>query len=114
MAFVNHHFEPFTGGAEKTWHITHTQGEEAREPDTVLDLTGYSISAEVWWEGCRKLTPAIQIGNLATGEPHYILTLSEQQTLQVPLGRVAFVKLIRVSPDGVTTIPDPVYLTRKA
>ena len=37
-----------------------------------------------------------------------------QQTAAVPLGRVAFVKLIRQSPDGVTTIRGPIWLVRKA
>ena len=114
MAQVNLHFDHFVGGAEKIWHITHSQREEASDPRIVLDLTGYGIGAEVWWEGCHKLSPSIEIGNLATGEPHYILTLNEAQTLQIPVGRVAFVKLIRQSPDGVTTIPDPIWLKRIA
>ena len=57
MAHVNHHFEPFVGGEEKTYHITHTEAEEAREEGTPLDLTGYGIGAEVWWEDCHKLSP---------------------------------------------------------
>ena len=114
MAHVNHHFEPFVGGEEKTYHITHTEAEEAREEGTVLDLTGYGIGAEVWWEDCHKLSPAIVPVNLASGEPHYTMTLNEQQTAAVPLGRVAFVKLIRQSPEGVTTIRGPIWLVRKA
>jgi hypothetical protein len=114
MAHVNHHFEPFVGGEEKTYHITHTDHEEGREEGEVIDLTGYSIAAEVWWEGCLRQYPIIGIVNLATGEPHYTMTLNEQQTMAVPLGRVAFVKLIRQSPDGVTTIRGPIWLNRKA
>jgi hypothetical protein len=115
MAHYNHRFgEAFVGGEEQITPITHLRREEAREPSTPLDLTGYAIGAEVWWEGCRKLSPTVVIGNLASGEPHYTVTLTEQQTMQVPLGRVAFVKLIRMSPDGVTTIRAPIWLERKA
>ena len=113
MAYYNRHFRPFVGGAEETTAITHMEREEARDPAVVLDLTGYSISAEVWWEGCRKLSPAVEIGNLATGNPHYTVTLQEQQTLQVPLGRVAFMKLLREK-DGVTTVVAPIWLERTA
>ena len=113
MAYYNRHFKPFAGGSEETTSITHLEREEARDPGIVLDLTGYTISAEVWWEGCRKFNPAITIGNLATGEPHYTVTLQEQQTLQIPLGRVAFVKLLREK-DGVTTVIAPIWLERVA
>ncbi len=59
------------------------------------------------------LSPAVEIGNLATGNPHYTVTLQEQQTLQVPLGRVAFMKLLREK-DGVTTVVAPIWLERTA
>ena len=113
MAYYNRHFKPFVGGSEEVTAITHLGREEARDPAIVLDLTGHSISAEVWWEGCRKLSPLVTVGNLATGEPHYTVTLTEQQTLQVPLGRVAFIKLIREK-DGITTITAPIWLERTA
>jgi hypothetical protein len=113
MAYYNRHFRPFVGGAEETTAITHMEREEARDPAVPLDLTGYSISAEVWWEGCRKFSPAIVIGNLASGNPHYTVTLQEQQTLQVPLGRVAFMKLVREK-DGIATVIAPIWLERTA
>jgi hypothetical protein len=40
--------------------------------------------------------------------------LSEQQTLAVPLGRVAQMRLIRVDPSGITTIHAPLMLERVA
>ena len=113
MPYYNRHFRPFVGGAEETSLITHVEREQARDPGVPLDLTGYNISAEVWWEGCHKFSPAVVIGNLATGEPHYTVTLSEWQTLSVPLGRVAFLKLIREK-DGVTTVLAPIWLERTA
>jgi hypothetical protein len=113
MAYYNRHFKPFVGGAEETTAITHMEREEARDPAVPLDLTGYSISAEVWWEGCLRQHPIVAIENLATGDPHYTLTLSEQMTLQIPLGRVAFMKLVREK-DGVTTVIAPIWLERTA
>jgi len=113
MAYYNRHFRPFVGGTEEITAITHLEREEARDPGVPLDLTGYNISAEVWWEGGLRQYPGIEIGNLATGEPHYTVTFSESQTLQVPLGRVAFVKLIREK-DGVTTVIAPIWLERTA
>jgi hypothetical protein len=113
MAYYNRHFRPFVGGTEEITAITHLEREEARDPGVPLDLTGYNISAEVWWEGCLRQHPAIEIGNLETGDPHYTVTLSEPQTLQIPLGRVAFVKLIREK-DGVTTVIAPIWLERTA
>jgi hypothetical protein len=96
-----------------TRYITHYNREEAREPKVPLDLTGYTVNAEVWWEGCRKLSPSITIGNLATGEPHYILTLQEGQTAQLPLGRVAWVKIL-LEKNGVTEAYAPIWLERAA
>jgi hypothetical protein len=126
MARLRQHFPPFVGGAELTWNINIATRDEAREPLTSLDLTGYSISAEVWWEGCRKLSPAIEVVDLSPANPetgadhmdpaqvHYRVTLNEQQTAAIPLGRVAFMKLIRQSPEGVTSIEAPIWLTRTA
>jgi hypothetical protein len=115
MPWVNHTFgQRFVGGSEIVVPITHSLREEARDPGVPLDLTGNSISAEVWWEGCHKLSPAVVIGDLAAGEPHYTVTLNEQQTLSVPLGRIAWVKLSRVDPNGITTVHAPLMLERVA
>lgn len=114
MAYYNRHFPPFVGGSEMVRHITHYEREKARDPSTPVDLTGYGISAEVWWEGGHRLSPSIEIGDLAAGEPHYVLTLNEGQTAQIPLGRVAFANLILLPPNGVTEIYGPIWLERTA
>lgn len=126
MAQVIRTFPAFVGGEEKVYEISHTEREEANEPSTSIDLTGYTISAEIWWEGCRHISlsesSGIEINDLfppdpVEGEeptPHYIIRLSETQTKCIPHGRVAFMKLIRVDADGITTIRAPIYLNRVA
>ena len=113
MANYNQHFQAFAGGAELSSHVTHLEHEEARDPGVPRDLTGYTIRAEAWWEGCHKFSPSVTIVNPASGEPHYVVTLNEQQTMSVPLGRVAFVKLI-LERDGVTDVHAPIWLNRRA
>lgn len=113
MPYYNRHFGAFVGGAELTSYVTHSEREEARDPKVPRDLTGYSINAEVWWEGCRKLSPSIEIANLATGNPHYILRLQEGQTASIPLGRVAWMKIM-LEKDGVTEAYAPIWLERAA
>lgn len=99
------------------------------EDGVPLDLNGYtnqpgepgSLSAEVWWGRKKRFTlgngSGLEILDLSPSPPEgdddpapqYQLRLSELQTDAMPLGRVAYLHHVRISPDGVTAIRGPIY-----
>lgn len=127
MAQFNRTLPAFIGGEEKTFEIHHAEREEASDEAVSLDLTGYTITAEIWHDGCRQIclneaNGGIVINDLAPAdaddpedqEPHYSVTLTEVQTRCLPRGKNSFLILIRESPEGVTTKRGPHWLNRTA
>lgn len=87
-----------------------------------LDLTGYTLRAELWWSSRAQLTfdvddglEILELAPATPGEgeqaaPQYQVRISEAQSLTLPLNREAYFKHIRIDTGGVTTIRGPFYL----
>lgn len=107
--------------------IVFNGGDEIRQPflieaaGTIVDLSGCTLTAEVWWRGAKRidLTPDIfelapeAAEDEADQTSHGMFVLTEEQTSTIPLGRIAFVRYVVVAPTGVTMSTGPTYLERR-
>ena len=99
----------FKRGEDPTFGCVLTDEELA----TPLNITGYAITAEVWFGGARQLELTVANGGVAVSNAAagaFSIIFTEAQTATLPLGRTAFVKAILVSPTNETLIAGPIYL----
>lgn len=73
---------------------------------TVVDLTGWSLSAAVWvWSAARQdIAATLEIDNLApdAGEAHGLIRMVETETAKLAGVPSAFIRLTLVDPAGRT------------
>lgn len=111
-------------GAVRDGVLSYVSGSEIVAPflikaqETIADLTGGHVSAEVWWAGAKRITltegAGVEILDVApppaptpaSQQPHGIARLSEAQGLTITDGPGCtdepFIRFIFVSADGVT------------
>lgn len=96
-------------------------GDEVVEPFTLhntdgsfVDLATVTITGGVWWRGKERFplvvgTNIILNVNLpvladdpADQVPHGFITLTEDQTILLPFGQIASIRVVAVNGDGVT------------
>lgn len=94
-----------------------------RSGDIILDLTDCEVTAEIRWANAAQITLAdgdgldfVNRAPVAAAPPavqiqHGNITLTEAQTLQIPLGLVAYLRFIVVRL-GITTSTRPARLKR--
>jgi hypothetical protein len=86
---------------------------------SIIDITGFDVTAEVRWRSRTRLTLTIGDGvtildpipdtNPDDQLPHGVIALSEEQTATLPLGAVAHVHLV-LSANGDTVSSYPIQL----
>jgi hypothetical protein len=100
----------FKRGEDPTFSLDFKDEDE----ETPLDITGFTIYAEVI-RGQSAIMPALTVDNggveivdAAAGQASIIFT--EEQTLLIPLGKIAYLKVFLISQADETLIFGPIYL----
>jgi hypothetical protein len=106
------------------------QGEEVAttfgvfdEDGVVEDLTGMTITGEIWWRNEYRIELTVENGGIVIDDPdppqaedgdeqtpHGVILLTEEITAQIPLGQISYLKLILVTSADETFIAGPYYI----
>lgn len=83
------------------------------DEETPLDITGFTLYAEVWVRGSLRTTLTVANGGVIVTSPtegQGSLVFTEAMTEGLPQGKVAFIKVFLISPADETLIFGPIYL----
>lgn len=94
------------------------------DEDVIVDITGLTITAEVWAGRTKVFDLAVGDGitilfvNPNTAEDvedqqaQFSIDLTEDQVAQLPFGRLTWIKVIFVDGDGLTTSSEAIWLDK--
>lgn len=94
------------------------------EDDSIVDISGLTITAELWVRGVNTLTLTMPTGveiidtNPAEADddddqdPHGLLHLTEAQADDLPFGRIAYFKIVLVDTDDITVSTLALHLNK--
>ncbi len=105
--------------------IVFNGGDEIVQPFVIdiggasVNLTGCTVTGEVWWRGRKRLDLTVAAGieilklDPAEDEDHGMIRISEVQSALFPRGRIATLRFVVVTAAGVTTSTGPTHFERR-